>query len=183
MRRFSVMYMCILVGAVLLPPVALCAEKTISREYKIKAAYLYNLIKFVNWPSAASSEMQTLGHTSICVLGHNPFLTHLEKLGSRQARGRGIDVKYIVRLEPPHYCNIIFISGQNENSSQLLNNSQLMSPSALIVGEGADFVDGGGIVSLVVNNNNVKLRINLTQAKKIGFEISGNLLEVAEVVE
>lgn len=183
MRRFSFAYISILVGVVLWLPVSLCAEETTSREYKIKAAYLYNLIKFVNWPSGRQLEMNTAGQTSICILGHNPFSTHLEKLTSRKAKGRDIIIKYILPQDTPEQCNIVFISEHNKNSRQLLSNSLLVGAATLTVGENSNFVNSGGIVSLIVQNNNVQLQINLAEAKKTGFQISGNLLEIAEVIQ
>lgn len=183
MRRLAVTHITILIGALLLSPGLVCADENISREYKIKAAYLYNLIKFVNWPTDAQSDMNNDGQTLICVFGHNPFAKHLEKLSSRKAKGRGIEVKYVSDQDAPQTCNIVFISEENNNSSNMLLSSQNIELPPLTVGENSSFVDSGGIVGLVVEDNSVQLQINLTQAKKTGFEISGNLLEIAEVVK
>lgn len=182
MTRHSVAKITVLVGALLWLPANLCAEEVISREYKIKAAYLFNLIKFVSWPSAAQSVMKAEKRTLICVFGHNPFANHLEKLSHRKAKGRDIAIKYLAPQNSTEQCNVVFISELNAETNPLLSKSQRQAPPLLTVGENADFVDQGGIVSLVVEDNNVKLQINLTQAKKMGFEVSGNLLEVAKVV-
>jgi len=183
MRRHAVKYITLLLGIALLCPGPLRAEESISREYKIKAAYLFNLIKFVNWPSGAQKTMNSDGETRICVFGDNPFAQHLEKLTTRKAKGRGIDINYVDGPDIPSSCNIVFIAASNADSAQMLTHSAEASSPPLTVGENASFVDSGGIVGLGVEDNSVQLQINLTQAKKTGFEISGNLLEIAEVVK
>ena len=163
------------------------ADELVSREYKIKAAYLYNLIKFVNWPSSAKKQHKTEPPaTKICVYGYNPFSNHLDKLTERTAKGLPIKVTYIDNLQADSKhalpgCHIVFISKSTPLQTSLL---QAMSDQPLLtVGGHRNFLDDGGIIGLVVDKNNVQLQINLTQAKKLGFEISGNLLEIAKTVK
>ena len=183
MRKLLITPISIFAALVLLLPANLYADEVVSREYKIKAAYLYNLIKFVNWFALAQSKMNAQGQTMICVYGHNPFASYLEKLSHRKAKGRGIKISYIALQDTPERCNVIFISEQNSERANLLNSSQIMGSPLLTVGENDSFVSDGGIVGLVVEDNSVQLQINLGLAKKAGFEISGNLLEIAEVIQ
>ena len=162
-------------------------DEFISREYKIKAAYLYNLIKFVNWPPSASPpQTKEPAATTICVYGYNPFSHHLDKLNDRTAKGLPIKVSYIdgesldSQAALPD-CNIVFIAKSTPQQTSVLQ--QMIDQPLLTVGGHSDFLDDGGIIGLVVDENKVQLQVNLTQAKKLGFEISGNLLEIAKIVK
>ncbi len=167
-------YLCLL--AFIAAP-ALANEDIVSREYKIKAAYLYNLIKFVNWPVTEQLSNTT---TNICLYGDNPFDGHLDKLSTRKAKGRNIQVSYLKANQDQSSCHILFISSSSSANTTLLTQEH---PYLLTVGEDNQFLDNGGLISLVVANNNVQLQINLTKAKMLDFEISGNLLEIAKVVK
>ncbi len=167
-------YVCLL--AFMAAP-ALASDDIVSREYKIKAAYLYNLIKFVNWPPSAELSTTT---TRICVYGNNPFDGHLNKLSSRKAKGRNIQITYLETGQDQSGCHILFTPNSQKAATV---HSESASDHLLTVGENNEFLDEGGLISLVVANNNVQLQINLTKAKMLGFEISGNLLEIAKIVK
>ena len=159
-------------------------DPSVSREYKIKAAYLYNLIKFVNWPSQVNHADS--GITHICVYGNSPFEDHLNKLTTKKAKGRTIEISTIKAEQPIDSCNILFIPNAQDGSSQELSKillHQIGNKPILTVGENNQFLDQGGLISLVVADNNVQLQIHLTKAKGIGFVISGNLLEIAKTVK
>ena len=161
-------------------PAALQAQtdEALTREYKIKAAYIYNLLKFVNWPEG--SEIEALS-TRICILKQNPFDGFLDALTEREVRGRSITVSYLDELAPDSGCSVLFIGQEVDYISGIMED--IRDSNMLTVGEESEFLAIGGIVALVVTNNNVQLEINLTQAKRNGFEISGNLLEIAKSIK
>lgn len=156
------------------------ATDDLAREYRIKAAYLYNLSKFITWPDEATQDKST--PVMICVYGYNPFGQYLEKLQERTVKGRPIAIRYVNDRQPINGCQILFISQHNTAMPR-----QLAAPSAsspvLTVSDDEDFLSHGGLVALVTVNNNVQLDINLSRAKQAGFIISANLLEVARKIE
>ncbi|MCP3907205.1 MAG: YfiR family protein, partial [Oceanicoccus sp.] len=117
--------------------------------------------------------------TNICVYRANPFDGHLNKLSSRKAKGREITINYLKTDDDRSNCHILFIPNAHADEIQLIEQSD---QSILTVGENQSFLTDGGLISLVVANNNVQFQINLTKAKQLGFEISGNLLEIAKIV-
>ncbi|WP_159931068.1 YfiR family protein [Oceanicoccus sp. KOV_DT_Chl] len=153
------------------------AEENFAREYKIKAAYLYNLIKFINWPASHTPEAAT----NICIVGNNPFDTYLDKLTTRTAKGLPINVRLLATTDEINNCHITFFSHKAGSNPKLIDRASRYPQ--LLVGENMQFLDNGGLISLVVVDNNVQLQINLTRAKATGFEISGNLLEIAKIVK
>lgn len=152
----------------------------LSREYRIKAAYLYNLGKFITWPH--EDEMPKDAPITLCVYGYNPFETYLDKLQERQIRGRSIAVRYVGEHDSVESCQMLFISQLNTAQPKLLG-APPPYPPILTISDDQDFLSRGGQVSLVVVSNNVQLDINLTRAKQAGFSVSANLLEIAHRIQ
>lgn len=159
---------------------ALPASEELPREYRIKAAYLYNLSKFITWPDENAQDKNT--PITICVYGYNPFGQYLEKLEERTAKGRAIAIHYVNERQPANGCQILFISQHNTTAPKVLA-APPPYPPVLTVSDDEDFLSRGGLIALVTVNNNVQLDINLSRAKQAGFIISANLLEVARKIE
>ena len=170
----------------LLPLLALMAmgaragADDLSREYRIKAAYLYNLGKFITWPH--EDEMPKGAPITLCVYGHNPFDNYLDKLQERQIRGRALAVRYLGEHDAFESCQMLFISRLNTTQPKLLS-APAPYPPILTVSDDQDFLDRGGEISLVTVSNNIQLDINLTRIKQAGFSVSANLLEIAHRIQ
>lgn len=152
----------------------------ISREYRIKAAYLYNLGKFIIWPN--ENDMPKDAPITLCVYGYNPFERYLDKLQERQIRGRSIAVRYLSEHDAIESCQLLFISQLNTTRPKLLS-APPPYPPILTISDDQDFLNQGGHVSLVAANNNVQLDIDLTRAKQTGFNVSASLLEIAHRIQ
>lgn len=175
-----------LIARILLSLLALAAidsraiSDDLSREYRIKAAYLYNLGKFITWPD--EDAMPKDAPITLCVYGHNPFENYLDKLQEKQIRGRAIAVRYVGVHESVEGCQLLFISQINTTQPKLLG-APPPYPPILTVSDDQDFLNRGGAISLVTVSNNVQLDINLTRAKQAGFSVSANLLEIAHRIQ
>lgn len=175
-----------LIARILLPLLVLTAFASrascddLSREYRIKAAYLYNLGKFITWPD--ENTMPKDAPITLCVYGHNPFDNYLDKLQERQIRGRAIAVRYVGEHDAVEGCQLLFISQLNTTLPKLLGAAPPYPP-LLTVSDDQDFINHGGEVSLVTVNNNIQLDINLTRVKQAGFSVSANLLEIAHRIQ
>lgn len=171
-----------LIGRILLG-LALCGPTIaddISREYRIKAAYLYNLSKFITWPDEDTISKDT--PITLCIFGYNPFENYLDKLREHPVRGRTISIRYLDEKQSVDGCQLLFISQHNANAPKLLT-APPPYPPILTVSDNQDFLTGGGMVALISANNNVQLDINLTRAKQAGLIFSANLLEVAHRIQ
>jgi len=172
--KFYAVIICILILGC---PKQAFAEDSSRREYQIKAAYIYNFIKFVDWP-AGSPQGST---TRICVLGSHPFAKYLDSLEKNKAKGKSIEIIHTSDSAALSDCNILYILKDTPNFEHVLAK---WSPSPILtVGENSSFLDKGGIINLVLAANKIQVHINQKQAKNVGFRISGNLLEIATVVQ
>ena len=151
------------------------AQNASQREYEIKAAYLYNFIKYVDWPSYGDT-------ISIGVLGYDPFGTALAPLNGKVVKGRRLVIKHLDSVREAQQCQIIFVSSSEKQRLQEIFES-LRSARVLTVGETQGFADGGGIINFIEENNKVRFEINADAARRTGLNISSELLKLARLVK
>lgn len=149
-------------------------------EYRVKASYLYGLSKFILWPNEHA--WQSSSPLDICVYGNNPFSYHLEALASLAARSHPIVVRAIEPERSVLGCRILFIGAGNVPPPQL-ESGELTAAGVLTVGESEEFLRHGGLVSLLVEADGVRVALNYSDAKRAGFIIDGGLLDVAKKLE
>ena len=149
-------------------------------EYQVKALFLFNFTRFVEWPASAFPEPQS--PLIIGVLGEDPFGTDLDEVvRGEKIDGRPLLVRRFRHVEEVGDCHILFVSTSEANRlSQIL--VALKGRSILTVSDDADFARRGGMIHFVNNKNRIQLRINLAAAEAAGLTLSSNLLRPAEIV-
>jgi hypothetical protein len=148
-------------------------------EYQVKAAFLLNFTKFVEWPSAAfGDEHSPLG---ICILGENPFGNMLsEMLKGEGVNGHDLIVQSVRQTPVPKSCHVLFVSKSEREVRRILGT---LGPGVLTVGEGEKFLKEGGIITFVIEDRRVRFDINQTDAGKARLTISSRLMNIARSVE
>jgi hypothetical protein len=173
--------LCVAAVAIVVVAMAACrvtAQSSGATEFEVKAAYLYNFGRFVEWPATASSDESF----AICVIGHDPFGQILDTT----LRGLAIDGKNVVarRLPGPQdvdRCRIVFISASE--APQLKETlAALQKRSVLTVSDIPQFAQRGGAIQFVLAGSRVRFEINLTVAQSAGLVVSSDLLKVAIAV-
>ena len=152
-----------------------------SSEYKIKAGYLYNFTKFIDWPDEPeASPDQTF---TICLLGNDPFGDVLTPINNKKTKGQQIELVRFTRMsQEVSNCKILFISrSEQKHIKQILRD--LSGLSILAVGDMENFAEAGGVVGFVIRDGRVRLTINHTAAQQANLNISAKLLEIAHVLE
>jgi hypothetical protein len=146
----------------------------VSQEYRVKAAYLYNFLKFVEWPEDAAP-----GPLTICVAGRNPLGTVLRDLVRDQlVNDRPIEARII--LEPEEGCHIIFVPEGAATEAYLRG---ARGTPVLTVGESSTFLEQGGIANFYIERGNVRFEINPAAAERARIRISSRLLQLARIAE
>jgi len=144
-------------------------------EYQVKAAFLFNFAKFVEWPP--NSFASPADPISICVLGSNPFGHTLEDVvRGKSVDGHGFAVRDIGKMNQAAGCQILYIAGSKKQTVE--------QPPAgvLIVGESERFAQSGGIIGFRLEGGKVRLEINVEAAEQRKLRISSKLLSLAEIV-
>ena len=162
-------------------------------EYKVKAAFLYNFIKFVNWPENTnpdSTKIMTFG-----IIGKNTFGNAFEPVNDKKTKGQEVVVKYFNSFselqksndnmekiaEELSKCQLLFIcSSETDNLAKILN--IVKNKNILTVGETKDFLKTGGIINFLLEDNKVRFEINLIAAKEAKLTIRSQLLRLAQKV-
>lgn len=141
------------------------AQATPSKEYLVKAAFIYNFTKFVEWPSADKT-------INLCMVGSHGYdgtIKEIEKRSNSKIRYR------------------VFDSDAKSNNCQAYIYDKLpasipQQPNLLTIGEGKGFIEQGGVIAFVPKSGKIKFIINLPAARKAGLKMNPQLLEIADEV-
>ena len=148
-------------------------------EYQVKAAFLLNFTKFVQWPATAFAAADS--PIAICVWGNDPFGKVLDQIVAEEVvDGRRVVVRRIKGTPAPHTCQALFVNGTEKEALGSLSG---LGPGVLTIGEGEGFVHRGGMIAFVVENRHVRFGINESAAAAAGLKLSSKLLSVARSVE
>ena len=159
---------------------ALVASGQTGREYDLKAAFLFNLAQFVEWPPSAMPPAD--GPFVIGVLGEDPFGAILDEIVRNETvQGRPIVVQRFRTVDAVGRCQILFISASEDARAREIL-SALAGRGLLTVGESEPVAAAGGVIRFLVVNNKLRLRINADAASREQLKISSKLLRLAEVV-
>lgn len=167
-------------SVVLWAPLLAPAQTGVSREYNIKAVFLYNFTRFAEWPDDAfksPSEDFIIG-----IAGNDPFGGVLDQtVAGEKVNGHPIVIQRYASADDVQKCQILFISAtQKEDVQQIIKS--LDGSSTLTVGDMPDFVREGGMIGFKLEDNKIKLQINLAVVKSSQITISSKLLRLAEIV-
>jgi hypothetical protein len=154
------------------------AEDPVAGEYPVKAAFLFNFAKFVEWPAVAFKRPED--PIAICVLGQNPFGTALEDVvRDKTVANRAFVVREVLNAQQANTCQIVFVSASERKHFRFLLD-ELKGRSILTVGEGDDFTANGGIINFKLKDARVRIEIDAVAANRAGLHISSKLLSLAE---
>jgi len=181
-------------------------EAAPSKEYQVKAAFIYNFIKFVDWPQAADTESdeKTEGSTqpiTIGIIGENPFGNAFDAVTKKKIQGREVVIKLFpgfaknkVRYRQDgktrykykdtdalKACEVLFVSpSESKYCKEIIDT--VKDNCVLTVGETKDFLETGGIIRFVTEQKKVKFGINLIAAENAKLKIRSKLLRLAKRV-
>jgi len=159
-------------------PANIRGQDVINREYTIKAAYLYNLGRYVTWPQNAFADQQS--PFVIGVLEPDFVGPDLQKIAEvKTIDNRPILVRKFSRPEDVQRCHILFLPRGVEVRIQRELIRRLSGSHILLVGETEEFLDHGGAIAFVVRENNVRLVIALEAAQREKLQVSSKLLQIA----
>jgi len=184
----------VLFGCLLAAEVHPSAQSGQYKEYEVKAAFIYNFLKFVDWPEEkmANSDKQII----IGIIGESPFGSATDVFKNKKVEDRDVVVKYFEGLEQIKKmsekdraaneeslknCHLLFIC-QSEQKLVREITDIVGKNGVLTVGDSEEFAKSGGAIHFFMEDNKIRFNINLTAAEKSGLKIRSQLLRLAKKV-
>ena len=163
-----------------MPSLAAAAQERVAGEYQLKAAMLYNVAKFVDWPGEKAGSDQT--PFKICIIGRNPFGTALDPLPGNSIRGRKLMIAQVSRPEEIGTCQLLFVSySERRNLAAILDSAGRRR--VLTVSDIDRFAASGGMIGFVESEGRIRMEVNLEAVRNADLRISSQLLKLTRIVK
>jgi len=157
------------------------AQGAVADEYQVKAAFLFNFAKFVEWPGDTFKAADD--PIAICVLGQDPFSGALEDLvRDKTVAGRSFVVRQVSTIPQATKCQMVFVTASERKRVRSILD-ELKGHSILTVGEVEDFTASGGIINFKLKDARVRIEIDPGAAERVKLRISSKLLSLAEIAK
>lgn len=177
-----------------------------SKEYQVKAAFVYNFLKFVDWPEPATAEVDKKTDDiakpiTIGIIGENPFGKAFEAITKKKIQNRQVVIKHFGGFAKNNIkykeggktkykykdadalkaCEVLFVSSsESEYCKEIIDT--VKDNCVLTIGETKDFLEIGGIIEFATEQKKVKFAINLISAENVKLKVRSKLLRLAKRV-
>jgi hypothetical protein len=166
-----------LLGLLLVPPTA-ASQEPHHGEAAVKAAFLYNFTKFIDWPDSAFSSSDA--RFVVCAAASETFRRELEQtFESERVAGRRVAVESPQDRGIRH-CHVIYFAAGQDAGARL---ASVRDAPILTVGEGRAFLQQGGHIAFRLHQNRVRFEISKRAADRAGLLVSSKLLRLADYVD
>jgi hypothetical protein len=156
------------------------AQQTKASESAVKATYLYNFSRFVQWPADATSAKGS--SFSICVLGEDPFGSVLDTtLSGESIGGKTVVARRVTKPQEALDCHVLYISASEDGRLKEIL-AGMDKAGILTVSDIPQFSQRGGMIQFVLVGNKLRFEVNLANAQAAGLTLSSDLLKVAVTV-
>jgi len=165
------------------------ADSTSSREYQVKAAFLYSFINFVDWPEDKLTEDNK--QIIIGIIGDDPFGNAFEPIKDKQVKGKDVVIKRFKsfnelnksdeKIEAVTKCHLLYICPSEKDELQRIINL-VTKYNVLTVGDMKSFLESGGIINFLMEDKKVRFEINNIAAEESELQIRSKLLRLAKRV-
>lgn len=176
LSTYFVRFLLVLACLILVRPQSSQAESSKLNEYEVKAAYLYNFAKFVDWPAAAFPRENT--PLTICIVGKSPLNEVIESLAGKSIKNRRLVIRQFSKIEDLNECHILFINAAVKSSLSQIVASIALRP-ILTVSDSKGFAATGGIIEFVPVGDKIRFKISNQAAQHVNLRISSHLLRLA----
>ncbi len=155
------------------------AAADVSKEYQLKAAFLFNFAKFVEWPAQSFADAGS--PIVIGMVGSNPFGDALANtVGGRKINGRSIEIRSVGDAASARGAHLLFVSAGEVARFGRIRSS--LGRGVLLVGESPQLANQGGIIIFKQVGDKLRFEINMAAADRSGLKISSQLQKLASAV-
>jgi hypothetical protein len=146
-------------------------------EYEVKAAFIYNFARFVDWPARPGAP----AGLALCVVGKDPFGRALDALEGKAVGDRKLQVRRVPEPDSLAGCDIVFISASEQHRLAAILRALRSSP-ALTIGDTQGFAQQGVMINFYLEGDRVRFEVNPDSATDAGVRISSKLLRLGRLV-
>ncbi len=146
----------------------------------LKAAFVYNFVKFTIWPESATDDLAS--PLRMCTFGTDMLVQTLSRLGNEKIRSRDVEILRLEALQPAWDCQVLYIADSEQGRfAQILD---LVDDSpVLTISQAPRFANSGGIIQLYQDGDRIRFIINNDTARRAGLKLSSRLLDLADVID
>jgi hypothetical protein len=152
------------------------AAQQVSTEYRVKATYLFNFVKFVEWPADAPTDA-----IEFCFAGARGVHDAVAAAANKQIGSRRVVVRSLAAGEAPTRCAVVYLDASESGRQRVLLDAA--GSTSLTIGDSPDFTRAGGVIRLFTRDNRLRFVVNVENARRAGLRVSSNLLKLASSVE
>ena len=169
----------LLCGMMLL--LALAPAHAAPSEYELKAAFIYQIARFVEWPTP-NTTVNAGASLRLCVLGSSPFGPALDTIRGKPVNERKMEVSLLDMSADTGECDMLFVTAQAEkNIERIIALSR--GRSMLVIGDTQGFAQRGVVVNFFLEDGKIRFEINQAASRRAGVRISSQLLKLARIVQ
>ena len=174
--HFVGLLLMLIASSIFCPDAGFAARDEVPLEYKLKAAFTFNFIKFIEWPEGFVNGGSSA--FTLYVLGSGPINDALSGLDGKEISGRIIKVREVNDFTEVKQHGILFVNTtENYDLSQIVKRTR--ETGVLTISEMDGFCQRGGIINFLIQDDSINFEINLVEAKRSGLSISYKLLNQA----
>jgi hypothetical protein len=156
------------------------AQQARASEYQVKATYLYNFARFVEWPAKIATAKSD--SFTICVLGQDPFGPALDAIVAGETiGGKVVLARRVLKPQDAVSCRVLYISSSEDSRLKEILVA-FDKAGVLTVSDIPQFSQRGGMIEFVQESNKIRFEVNLASAEGAGLTLSSELLKVATTV-
>ncbi|MBL8052101.1 MAG: YfiR family protein [Nitrospira sp.] len=151
-----------------------------SGEYLLKAAFLFNFAKFVEWPDSVFATGAT--PLMICILGSDPFRSSLDAIAEKTIKGRALAIKRLRSIDEVKDCQMLYVSrNQLTQTAEILR--ALQQSPVLTVCDVEACAEEGVMLNMRMVENRVLLDMNLDAVQHTPLKVSSQLIKLTRIVK
>lgn len=166
-------------AAIVAASLASGTARTASNEGLIKASFVFNFIKFIDWPDKAFATPDP--PVNLCIWGNAPVAEAIGALGAKKAKNRDIDVQRLQNSKNIERCHVLFVAGASPTRLKALLGAS-HGKNILTISDVQDFAQRGGVIGLFLSGGKMRFAINRGAAEQSGLRISSQLLKLGKIV-
>lgn len=180
LTRNSILVVALLTVAFVFPTRLAWTQSRPHAEYEVKAAFLFNFAKFIEWPPNSFASPQT--PMALCVLGKDPFEQILDDtLRGRAIGNRPLEARRLRDISEARHCHMVFVSSSvSPRLAEIIES--LRGANVLLVGDSNGFAASGGTIQFTMEGDLVRFTINIDAVNRAGLMFSSKLRALARIV-